>query len=150
MNMATNIHTVGTPPDGLSEERRQGNMVRMQMEALSRSHRERITTNDTRERKAEFVPLGLIQRRVYQEGTEENSAAQGKARTQLAAWSTAWKNLQDDDTETRSLKEINEGEPTSCTVLMILVVSGGPSTFLCLLILRIPHLLRSQFIMPPC
>ena len=105
-------------------------MALMQMEALSKSRRERITTTDTRERKAEFVPLGMIQRRVDRDGTEENLTTRGKVRTQLAAWSTAWENLYEEDPETPALKDINEGELVGSIVCMNLVLFGGARSFL--------------------
>ena len=93
----------------LSEEQRKKNMLHMQMEALGMTRRENYSTTEFRENRREFVPLYRIQRRIEQEGTEENLAVQGNTSAQLNAWNTAWRRLKDDGAVTEELKEVNEG-----------------------------------------
>ncbi len=108
--MVAMVDSAATAPQTVSEQERNDNMILMQLEALRQGRRDHISTRDFKERKAEYVPLRCITRRVDQAGTEENLAAQGKARKQLTAWNTAYLDLQDDGTAEQALKDVNEGK----------------------------------------
>ena len=101
-------------PDALSQtlspEELNANAVRMQREALRLERRENITTKEAKDRRADYVPLDLINRRVDQAGTEENLAARGSNRGKLIGWTTVFEDLQDDGTADPSFTVVNEGK----------------------------------------
>lgn len=100
----------GFPP--VSEQERERKLLYMQQEALGLNRRDHLSIKDFRERKAQFVPLAQITRRVDEAGSEENRlAAQPEVRRQLTAWATAYEGLEDDGTADQDLRDVNEGKP---------------------------------------
>ncbi|KAL6714923.1 hypothetical protein ACLMJK_007183 [Lecanora helva] len=104
------MSTVITGVPALSSAELEANAQQAQLEALGLNRRNVLSTREFKEKRAEFVPLGGIQRRVDEAGTEENRlAAQSGVRQQLTAWSAAWQDLKDDGTNDEGLQDVNEG-----------------------------------------
>lgn len=91
------------------EEEHQQTLELMQLEALAPLRIEKVKTSEYKEKRREYVPSAYIQRRIDEDGTEENRAAQGEGGQKLATWNTAWTALQDDGTTTEELRDVNEG-----------------------------------------
>ncbi len=91
------------------EEKHQRTLELMQIEALNPLRIEGLKTSEFSEKRRDYVPSAYIQRRMDEDGTEENRAAQGEGRPRLAAWNTAWTSLQGDGTATEDLTDVNEG-----------------------------------------
>lgn len=90
------------------EEEHQRTLELMQLEALQ-PLRESVRTSEHKEEKRNYVPSAYIQRRMDEDGTEENRAAKGEGRQKLASWNSAWTALQDDGTAIEELRDVNEG-----------------------------------------
>lgn len=107
--MAISVNGPTAASQTLPPQQLDANARYMQREALKLERREHITTKESKERRADYVPLDSIKRRVDQAGTEENLAARGENRVKLKGWTTAWKDLEDDGTADQSLNTVNEG-----------------------------------------